>query len=88
MQLEVVASTFARVQFGELNVPLAELAVPRLKPTIPEGLTGAPAVDVSLTEILQLDGVFTVTGLEQATMIEVVRRLMTMLLGVTVELLV
>jgi hypothetical protein len=67
---------------------VAELVVPRLKSTVPEGLTGAPAVDVSLTETLQLDGVFTVTGLEQATTIEVVRRLMTMLLGVIVELLV
>ncbi len=76
----------ASVQFGELNVPEAVLAVPRLKPTVPEGLTGAPAVDASLTVTLQSDGALTITVLEQVTMIEVVRRLTVTLKEVVVEL--
>lgn len=85
-QLELAASTSTRVQVGDPNVPVDVLPAPRLRPTTPEGVRVIPAVDVSLTVTLQTDAVFTVTGLEQVMMIEVVRGLTTTLAEVTVEL--
>ena len=39
------------------------------------GLAGVPAVEVSTTVTVQMEGVFTVMGVEQLTVVEVVRGL-------------
>ncbi len=85
-QVEVAASTRASEQVGDPNVPVAVLPAPRLRSTTPEGVRVTPAVDESLTVTVHTDAVFTVTGLKQVMMIEVVLGLTTTLAEVTVEL--
>ncbi len=60
---------------GPLKVPV--LLVVRAKD--PDGVTGAPAPAMSMTVTVQVDRVFTVTGLVQLTVVEVGRRFTTIL---------
>ncbi len=72
-QLDVVALTDARVQGLPVNEPVA---VPVLvKPTLPAGADAVPAVEVSLTNPVQVVVwlVVIVVG-EHVTVVEVVRR--------------
>jgi len=51
------------------------------------GLAGVPAVEVSTTVTVQTDGVFTVMGLEQLTVVELVRGLIVTVAEVVVVVL-
>jgi hypothetical protein len=50
------------------------------------GLAGVPAIEVSTTVTVQTDGVFTVTGLVQLTVVEVVRGLIVTVADIVVVL--
>src|SRR5712692_7302356 len=71
---------------GPLNVPVAGAKLVREK--LPVGVTGGPAnpFERSVTVTLQEDGVFTVTGLSQVTVVEVRRLFTVMLKAADVEL--
>ena len=70
---------------GPLNVPVAGPRLVRGK--LPVGVTGVPAIpfERSVTVTLQEDGVFTVTGLSQVTVVEAIR-LFTVILKTAAEL--
>jgi len=55
-----------------------------MKNTVPIGVTAVPALEVSITVTVQEEGVPTVTGVSQVTVVEVVRRL-TMIVAETVD---
>ncbi len=70
---------------GPLNVPVVGAKLVRGK--LPVGVTGVPAnpFERSVTVTLQEVGVFTVTGLSQATVVEAIR-LFTVILKAAAEL--
>ncbi len=68
----------------ELKLPVAVPA--ETKFTFPAGKTAVPALEESATVAVQDEGVFTVTGLVQFTLVEVERRLIVILKAVAVLL--
>ncbi len=64
----------ARVQV--VNVPVTPVSP---SPTVPVGVTNAPAAELSVTVTLQVEPWLITTGVVQLTVVVVVRRLTTML---------